>query len=157
MHGFSFYLPPFPQGWLHYLLGGMIMGLGVAILYVLTGRIGGMSSVFSSTWSYLVQTPFFQQTKFTSTRVWRLVYALGLIVGAFLWMLFFHDGQALGTQIPWWKLLVGGMFVGYGARLGGGCTSGHGICGLAWLQPASLAAVVTFMVTATITANLFNR
>ena len=58
----------FPLGWQHYLLGGLCIGGAVALLFMLTGRIGGMSSVFSSSWSYVVQRPFFQQAKFTDTR-----------------------------------------------------------------------------------------
>ena len=53
----------FPLGWQHYLAGGLLAGAGVALLFVLTGRIGGMSTVFSSTWSYAVQRPFFQQAR----------------------------------------------------------------------------------------------
>ncbi len=144
----------FPQGWLHYLLGGLLIGAGAALLFVLTGRIGGMSTVFSSTWSYLVQRSFFQQRRFVDSRSWRLVYALGLILGALVWWLGFAGGKPEATAVPVWQLLVGGFFVGYGARLGNGCTSGHGICGLGSLQLPSLMAVLTFMATAFLTANL---
>jgi hypothetical protein len=54
----------FPLGWQHYLLGGVFIGMGAALLFVLTGRIGGMSTVFSSTWSFVVRRPFFQQGRF---------------------------------------------------------------------------------------------
>ncbi len=144
----------FPYGWPHYLLGGLAIGAGVALLFVFTGLVGGMSSVFSSTWSYLLRAPYFQQARYTDTRGWRLVYAAGLIVGALVWWLGYSDGTPLHTDVPTWALLVGGFFVGYGARLGNGCTSGHGICGLGSLQWPSLLAVLTFMATAFITANL---
>jgi len=144
----------FPLGWQHYLLGGLFIGIGAALLFVLTGRIGGMSTVFSSTWSYLVRRPFFQQGRFVDSRDWRLVYALGLILGALVWWLGFAGGVRETTTVPVWQLLVGGFFVGYGSRLGNGCTSGHGICGLGSLQWPSLMAVLTFMATAFLTANL---
>jgi uncharacterized membrane protein YedE/YeeE len=144
----------FPLGWQHYLLGGLLIGAGTALLFVLTGRIGGMSTVFSSTWSFVVQRPFFQQVRFVSSRNWRLVYAAGLILGALLWWQGFADGASQSTGVPVWQLLLGGFFVGYGARLGNGCTSGHGICGLGSLQWPSLLAVLTFMATAFVTANL---
>lgn len=147
----------FPLGWQHYLLGGLLIGLGTALLFLFTGRIGGMSTVFSSSWSYLVHRPFFQQARFVDSRGWRLVYAAGLIVGALVWWLGFAGGAAQGTQVPAWQLAVGGFFVGYGARLGNGCTSGHGICGLGSLQLPSLGAVLTFMATAFLTANLAAR
>lgn len=147
----------FPLGWQHYLLGGLLVGAGTAALFVLTGRIGGMSTVFSSTWSYVVRLPFFQRPRFVGSRGWRLVYALGLILGAMLWWLGLAGGQQQATTVPAWQLLVGGFFVGYGARLGNGCTSGHGICGLGSLQWPSLMAVLTFMATAFLTANLAAR
>ena len=147
----------FPLGWQHYLLGGLCVGAGTALLFVFTGRIGGMSTVFSSTWSFVVRRPFFQQTRFVSSRGWRLVYAAGLILGAFLWWLGFAGGPTPHVAVPTWQLVVGGFFVGYGARLGNGCTSGHGICGLGSLQLPSLMAVLTFMATAFLTANLAAR
>lgn len=143
------------MGWQHYLLGGLLIGCGVALLFVFTGRIGGMSTVFSSTWSYVLQRPFFQQPRFVGSRNWRLVYALGLVLGAALWWLGFAGAAPQSTGLPAWQLVVGGFLVGYGARLGNGCTSGHGICGLGSLQLPSLMAVLTFMATAFMTANAF--
>lgn len=150
----SFTAALFPLGWVHYLAGGLLIGAGVGLLFVFTGLVGGMSTVFSSTWSFLVQRPFFQQTRFTDSRVWRLVYAAGLVLGALVWWLGFSDGARGSTDIPAWQLLLGGVLVGYGARLGNGCTSGHGICGLGSLQLPSLGAVLTFMFTAFVVANL---
>jgi uncharacterized protein len=142
----------FPHGWQHYLLGGLLIGSGVGLLYVFTGRVGGMSTVFSSTWSFAVQRPFFQQARFVGSRKWRLVYALGLVLGAFVWWVALADQAPQSTGVPAWQLLAGGFWVGYGARLGNGCTSGHGICGLGSLQLPSLYAVLTFMATAFVTA-----
>jgi uncharacterized membrane protein YedE/YeeE len=147
----------FPLGWQHYLLGGVFLGLGAGLLFVMTGHIGGMSTVFSSTWSYLMRRPFFQQRRFVVSRGWRLVYALGLIAGALVWWLGLAGGVRQATAVPAWQLLAGGFLVGYGARLGHGCTSGHGICGLGSLQLPSLGAVLTFMATAFLTANLAAR
>ena len=147
----------FPLGWQHYLLGGLFIGAGVAVLFAFTGLIGGMSTVFSSSWSYLVRRPFFQQARFVDSRGWRLVYAAGLILGALTWWLTLSDGTPVTGSLPVWQLVVGGVLVGYGARLGNGCTSGHGICGLGSLQWPSLLAVLTFMATAFLTANLVGR
>src|SRR3990167_6990535 len=127
----------FPLGWQHYLLGGLFIGAGVALLFVFTGLVGGMSSVFSSTWSYLLRQPYFQQARYTGSRGRRPGPPAGP-----------------GLRAPVWAVVVGGFLVGYGARLGNGCTSGHGICGLGSLQWPSLLAVLTFMATAFITANL---
>ena len=144
----------FPFGWQHYLLGGLTIGAGVALLYLFNGWVGGMSTVFSSTWSFVSRKSFFQQARLVDSRHWRLVYAAGVVLGALAWRFAFNDGQAQSTSLPVWQLLLGGFLVGYGARLGNGCTSGHGICGLGALQLPSLGAVLTFMATAFLTANL---
>ena len=144
----------FPLGWAHYLAGGLLIGAGVALLFITTGHIGGMSTVFSSTWSYVSKRPFFQQARFVGSRGWRLVYAAGLILGAALWWRVMGPDHRLSAGLPVWQLLLGGLLVGYGARLGNGCTSGHGICGLGSLQWPSLVAVLTFMATAFLSANV---
>lgn len=144
----------FPLGWGHYLAGGLLIGIGVAGLFVATGLVGGMSSVFSSTWSFVSRWPYFSQARFLQSRGWRLVYALGLVLGAFAWWRLSGPAAPLATVVPWWQLLLGGLLVGYGARLSNGCTSGHGICGLSSLQLPSLAAVLIFMATGMITAQL---
>ena len=76
-----------------------------------------------------------------------------LVLGAALWWFTLGGRAPMSTGLPGWQLLVGGALVGYGARLGNGCTSGHGICGLGSLQGPSLVAVLTFMATAFLTAN----
>jgi uncharacterized membrane protein YedE/YeeE len=143
----------FPSGMSHYALGGLLIGCGVAMLFILTGQVGGMSGVFSAVWSYVSSAPYFQQARYTATRRWRLLYALGLIVGAAVWLLF-NRADAVTTHLPWWQLALGGFIGGYGARLGNGCTSGHGICGLASLNRSSLLAVAVFFATALVTARI---
>lgn len=144
----------FPMGWQHYLAGGVIIGVGVSLLFVLTGLVAGMSTVFSSTWSFVSSRAFFRQSRLVDSRVWRLVFALGLVIGAGLWWMTLGPSGGVRTALPPWQLLLGGLVAGYGARLSGGCTSGHGICGLASLQLPSLLAVLTFMAAAFVTANL---
>jgi len=145
----------FPAGMSHYALGGLMIGAGVAVLFLATGQIGGMSGVFSAAWSYVSRLPYFQRTQFTATRGWRLLYALGLIIGAALWLVFSESGSVT-TDIPWWQLAIGGFIGGYGARLGNGCTSGHGVCGLASLSGYSLLAVMVFLFTAIVTAQVIS-
>lgn len=144
----------FPNGWLHYLVGGLCIGLGVSLMFVATGRITGMSSVYSTTWSYFSRHVFFQQLKYVQSRTWRLVLAAGLVLGAALWWFWLGPASALSTAVDPAHLLIGGFLVGLGARLSDGCTSGHGICGLASLQLPALAAVLTFLTTAMATAQL---
>jgi uncharacterized membrane protein YedE/YeeE len=142
----------FPQGAWHYLLGGLLIGAGVALLFVTTGLIGGTSTVFSAVWSFVSRRPFFQQPKLVDSRGWRIAYALGMVLGVVVVVAL--TGPQPVTSVTWPFLLVGGLIGGFGARLGSGCTSGHGICGLASLQLPSLVAVLTFLATAMITANL---
>jgi uncharacterized membrane protein YedE/YeeE len=144
----------FPHGWLHYLEGGLLIGAATGLLYVLLGWVGGMSTVFSSTLSFVSDLAFFQQPRFLDTRAWRLVFALGLILGASAWWLVTGPVGGVHTALPAWQLATGGVLVGFGARLSNGCTSGHGICGLSSLQLPSLAAVVTFMATAFVSARV---
>ena len=143
----------FPQGMEHYIVGGLAIGAAVSLLYLLTGLIGGMSSVFSTAWSYVSSQPFFQQDKQLKSRNWRMVYALGLILGTALWFVV-SDNEPVITKVSWWQLAVGGFIAGFGARLGNGCTSGHGICGIASLSGSSLLAVLVFLVAAIVTAQL---
>lgn len=144
----------FPHGFERYLIGGLLIGGGVALLFITTGRQGGVSTFFSAIWSYLLRTPFFQQPALRDSRGWRVLYALGLLLGGTLLLL---AGLAQPhTTLPAWKLLLGGLLVGFGARLGGGCTSGHGICGLASLSAGSLLMVLTFLASAIVTAQLFS-
>ncbi len=140
----------FPNGTERYLTGGLLIGLGVSLLFLATGRQGGASTFFSAAWSWCADTPFFRQAALLGTRQWRLVYALGMVLGGTLYALLGLPIDA--TQLPHWKFIVGGLLIGFGARLGGGCTSGHGICGMASLSPGSLLMVCTFLGTAIATA-----
>ncbi|HEX5128399.1 MAG TPA: YeeE/YedE thiosulfate transporter family protein [Usitatibacter sp.] len=142
----------FPNGWEHYLAGGLLLGVGMSVLFIATGRIGGMSSVFTTVWSFFSQAPYFRQQRFVDTRGWRLVYAAGVVLGGLAWLL--AGGVPDVTAVPAWQLVAGGFIAGFGARLANGCTAGHGICGIASLQPPSILAVAIFMSTAIGTAYL---
>jgi hypothetical protein len=144
----------FPNGWWHYLAGGLLLGAGVSLLFVTTGWIGGMSTFFSSAWSWVSRAPGFQQARLLGSRVWRVYYAAGLIGGAALCLVLIDSGPGAVTALPSWQLLAGGFIAGFGARLSNGCTAGHGICGMASLQLPSLLAVLTFLATAMLTAHL---
>jgi uncharacterized membrane protein YedE/YeeE len=143
----------FPHGIASYAIGGLMMGAGIALLFVATGLVGGMSTLFSAVWSFVSRARHFAQPRYVGSRAWRLTLALGLVLGAGAWTLVSGAAVPVTTvPVPW--LVVGGFVAGFGARLANGCTSGHGICGLASLQASSLAAVVMFMATAIATAHL---
>ncbi len=142
----------FPIGADHYIVGGVLVGLGIAIPFVLTGTVAGVSTFFTAAWSYVCPGSFFQTNWYRISRGWRWFLTAGLISGGALYLLW--SGSVEVTQIEWWRLLIGGMFVGIGARMSGGCTSGHGICGLAALEKVSLVATVTFLAVAIGVAHL---
>ena len=140
----------FPFGMTRYLIGGLLIGLGVALLFVSTGRLGGASTFFSAAWSWVTDLPFFQQASLRDSRLWRLVYALGMVLGGVVYVALGLPTEA--TQVQVWRFVVGGLLIGFGARLGGGCTSGHGICGMASLSIGSMLMVAVFLSTAIVTA-----
>jgi len=142
----------FPNGVAHYLGGGLILGSGVALIYLLSGRIAGASGFFSTTLSWFSTRRDLRQPGYLASRNWRLAFAIGMIAGAALYTLGPAHGEAFHTTVQPWRLAVGGFLVGVGTRVSRGCTSGHGICGLSsWSRP-SLFAVLTFMGVAILTA-----
>lgn len=119
------------------ILGGLLIGAAATLLLWLNGRIAGISSIFGD---MLDAEP--------AERGWRILFLVGLIVSPFLL-------AALGYAVPapdmppsWLVIAGAGLAVGVGTRLSGGCTSGHGICGMARLSPRSIVATGVFMVTA---------
>ena len=124
-------------------IGGALIGLSVVLLMLFNGRIAGISGIFCG----LISPQ-------TSDRGWLLAFVVGLIVAPLAAAL---AGFAVPTpQMPgsFVTIAVGGLLVGFGTRLGSGCTSGHGICGLARLSPRSIAATGVFMVTAVVVVAL---
>jgi uncharacterized protein len=115
------------------LLGGALIGLAATLLYAMLGRIAGISGVLNAA----LEKP--------EGRGWRVAFLLGLIAGASAWFWFAPGVPALRSGFPMTWLVVAGLLVGFGTRLGNGCTSGHGICGLARLSKRSFAAVIAFM------------
>jgi uncharacterized membrane protein YedE/YeeE len=125
------------------LLGGALIGLSATLLLWFNGRIAGISGI---AWNALRERG--------AERTWRGLFLLGLVAGAGLWVAFAPGVTAPRQGFPLPLLLAGALLVGIGTRLGSGCTSGHGICGLARLSPRSLAAVVMFMAVAMLTTTV---
>jgi uncharacterized membrane protein YedE/YeeE len=114
------------------LSGGMLIGAGAAVLLLLNRRVAGISGIFDSAVRGVI-----------GAQGWRLAFLIGLVLPAAivgLGPIEFAQGLPL--------LAVSGLLVGFGTRLGSGCTSGHGVCGLANLSPRSLWATLTFMTAA---------
>lgn len=143
----------FPNGVLSYALGGVFIGLGVSVIYLGTGYIVGASTFLESTLSYVSSLERFQVSRFLATRDWRIVFTLGIVGGAAIYAFTLGDG-VWTTQVRPWRLALGGVLVGVGTRLGKGCTSGHGVCGVGSLSTTSFANVATFLLLAIGVANL---
>ncbi len=124
------------------LFGGMLIGLAAAILLFFNNRTAGISGIAAGLIKHWQQD-----------RHWRLSFVIGLVISAPLWRLLIGD-ISIQINTPLMILVIAGLLVGYGTQLGGGCTSGHGICGNARLSPRSIAATLTFMTTAGITVYL---
>jgi uncharacterized protein len=114
-------------------IGGIIIGAAAVLLMAFNGRIAGISGIVGR---ILPWNP--EETP------WRSAFVLGLLLAPFVWRLFapFPEMHIEATNI---QVILAGLLVGFGARLGSGCTSGHGVCGLSRLSIRSLAATVTFI------------
>jgi hypothetical protein len=143
----------FPNGIVHYALGGVLIGLGVAFIYALTGLTPGASTALESTLSYVSRRPELSKGPLRASRGWRLVFTAGIVSGAVLYTVL-TGGGIWTTEVQLWRLAVGGFLVGLGTRLGKGCTSGHGICGVGSLSETSITNVAVFLLVAIGTALL---
>ena len=128
------------------LLGGVLIGIAATLLLALNGRIAGISGILGG---------LISRTQ-GAERWWRLAFVLGLIGGAGAYSVFYgplplHLAGNAAT------LVVAGFLVGFGTRLGSGCTSGHGVCGIARLSLRSLAATATFMIFGIVTVYLWRH
>ena len=115
------------------LAGGVLIGLASVWLLAANGRIAGISGILHGIFA---QPP--------GGRGWRIAFLAGLLVAGFIWLALFPR-ETSGEQNLVYAALAGAL-VGFGTRLGGGCTSGHGVCGLGRLSLRSLVAVIVFMV-----------
>jgi uncharacterized membrane protein YedE/YeeE len=125
-------------GYWNALAGGILIGIGSGTLLLLNGKIAGISGIFSNA----------VQGLFGATS-WRIAFLIGLVLPAAIFGL---GSIKFAQQVP--LLGLSGLLVGFGTRLGSGCTSGHGVCGLANFSPRSLLATLTFMTVAAATVFL---
>jgi len=114
------------------LAGGVIIGLSAVMVMALFGRIAGIVGITAGAVT-------------DGDRGWRIAFIAGLLAAPLLWMVAAGEFPAQTVSGNLWGMGGAGLLVGIGTALGSGCTSGHGVCGLARLSPRSLAAVVTFM------------
>ncbi len=136
-----------PDSYSNGLIGGCLIGLGSLLAMIASGKVPGVSGVFGR----LLRPA-------TKDKGWRIMFLLGLIAGAFL--LFHFNTDAARFVVPAgrssiWIFAIAGIVVGFGTRLGGGCTSGHGVCGMGMGVRDSIIATLVFMAAGFVTVYLF--
>jgi len=125
--------------WLTALMGGVLIGLSATLLLAFNGRIAGISGMVNGA------------ITFSKKEVWRWMFILGMLLGGVLYEYGLPSQPTPTSAFAPWAMIVGGFLVGFGTRMGSGCTSGHGVCGLGRLSLRSLVAVLTFLITAILT------
>ena len=124
--------------------GGLIIGLGVAVFFLLNGRLVGISGIASNALTE-------KENKFDN-----LLFLLGLITAPFIYSLFSNEGINISISNSYVLLIAAGLLVGIGTRISGGCTSGHGISGIGRFSLRSIIATITFMIVGILTVYVKN-
>ena len=154
---------------LHWAIAGTAIAVVTLALLFLANRRLGLSTSFEDVCSLALPLPYFQRKAVVSGRTWRLPFMAGLLLGGFLsavlsggWaptmaLGFFDERIGFGTagKIAW--MFCGGLLIGFGTRLGNGCTSGHGIFGMSNLELSSFVTTLTFVAAGLVTTNLIYR
>ena len=128
------------------VIGGILIGLASLLATVLSGKIPGISGVFGR---LLVPA--------TPDKNWRVVFLLGLIGGAALSFALWQSAELFRPMRPLVIMAIAGLLVGFGTRLGGGCTSGHGVCGVGMGAKDSIAATIIFVAVGMVTVFIYHR
>lgn len=128
------------------LAGGILIGVSASILMFFNGRIAGISGIVAG----IFNSPS------TIEKMWRFAFVVGLIAGAFVYAHFFPINIEPREHMTTGLLVVGGLIVGFGTAMGGGCTSGHGVCGMSRLSLRSITATMTFLISGIVTVYVVN-
>ena len=119
------------------LIGGALIGLSATLLFLFNGRLAGISGIAGGLLSFA-----------RGDMLWRVVFLAGLIVGTLLYQVAEPATAAITITDSVPVLIAGGLIAGFGTRLGGGCTSGHGVCGISIISGRSIVATLSFVASA---------
>ena len=113
--------------------GGLLIGIAVILFFISTGRLAGVSGIVNNT--------------LTNTQNWlsNFLFLVGLVLGPSVYVLILNKDIAFSMTSSLPLIIIGGILVGFGTKIGSGCTSGHGICGIGRLSPRSLVATIVFV------------
>ena len=153
----------------HWAIGGLGIGVITLLMLAVTNRRLGISTGFESVCSLVVKTRYFQRPALLESNRWRIPFLGGLVLGGVLsavlgggwapiWDLGLFDthvGWGPAGKLVW--MFVGGTLIGFGTRLAGGCTSGHGIFGMSNLEASGLVSTISFMAAGIATTNVVYR
>lgn len=132
--------------YLYAAAGGALIGLAAVLLLWLNGRIAGISGILNGVF-----------TRDRAEISWRLMFLAGLVLGGFLYQVTAGVTLIERTDFPVWMTVLAGLLVGYGTRLGSGCTSGHGICGIGRVSKRSIVATLVFVGVGMLTATFISK
>ena len=127
------------------LMGGLLIGASALFMLYFLGRITGISGIF---WGAIERQP---------NSAWRWYFIAGLLAGPLLVRFLLNTPDPQPSQAGWLLAITGGLLVGFGVKMGGGCTSGHGVCGIGRLSSRSIAATITFMSMGILTVTLMQH
>jgi len=127
-------------------IGGILIGISATMLWLANGRIAGISGIVGGLWKPR-----------SDDITWRVAFIAGLIAAPLVYAWATGSLPRISVSVPPLIVIAGGLLVGFGTRLGGGCTNGHGVCGLARLSPRSIVATALFMATAVVTSFLLRH
>ena len=122
--------------------GGILIGIAVILFFISTGRLAGVSGIVNNT--------------LTNTKNWlsNFLFLVGLVLGPSVYVLILNNDIVFSMTSSLPLIIIGGILVGFGTKIGSGCTSGHGICGISRFSVRSIVATITFMIIAMITVAL---
>lgn len=129
------------------LAGGILLGISASILMYLNGRIAGISGIVGG----ILNNPA------TAEKAWRAAFVVGIIGGASVYAYFFPVSIEPREHVTTALLVVGGLIVGFGTAMGGGCTSGHGVCGISRFSLRSITATMVFLIAGIATVYIVNQ
>ena len=132
-----------PMEWVLALIGGLLIGTAATVLMIYCGQVAGISGIVFGAFDRF------------SLINWQRFFIVGLVLGGFVGSLFIEDAFTNNAERSYVVTIFAGLLVGFGTRLGNGCTSGHGVCGISRLSLRGLAATLTFIFSGIVTVTLY--
>lgn len=127
------------SSWINGLIGGILIGISATILLAFNGKIAGISGMINGA------------LEFTTSQIWCWYFLGGMLLGGFIYEYLLPLPNTPIYNLDFISMILGGFLVGFGTKMGNGCTSGHGVCGLGRLSVRSLTAVISFLASGMIT------